>query len=191
MRVAVLSLVLAGILLGSTATNANAKPSVVACQSSKHAVVFYREATWRWQTKRGHPKTQTSHSERWAKSCPYLRWVARLWVKRSVSAKKEYNRYLRHLQDVRANDPIAAIQHVFGKYASEAIAVARCESGGTFSVYASNGQYQGMFQMGSGERARYGHGYTAIEQARAAYRYFAASGYDWSPWQCRPYGLGW
>ena len=47
---------------------------------------------------------------------------------------------------------------VFGRYCSQALAVARCESGWSYSLYASNGQYQGMFQMGSSERSRYGHG---------------------------------
>ena len=90
-------------------------------------------------------------------------------------------------------DPLKAICHVFGSRCSEAIAVARCETGGTFSVWAGYGkhQYLGLFQMGSSERARFGHGWTPLEQARAAHRYFVASGSDWSPWQCRPWGLAW
>lgn len=50
---------------------------------------------------------------------------------------------------------------------------------------AQNGQYLGTFQMGAYERATYGHGANVYEQARAAYRYFVASGRDWSPWTCR------
>ena len=80
--------------------------------------------------------------------------------------------------------PVAAISAVFGPYASQAIAVAQCESG--LSVYATNGQYLGMFQMGSYARARYGHSYTAYGQARSAYAYFRDSGYSWSPWECKP-----
>lgn len=79
-----------------------------------------------------------------------------------------------------------AIVAVFGPYAWQALAVVRCETGGTYSVWASNGQYQGLFQMGFAERARYGHGNNAWAQARAAYRYFVASGRDWSPWACKP-----
>ena len=63
-------------------------------------------------------------------------------------------------------------------------AVARCESG--LSVNAANGQYLGLFQMGSYARSRYGHSGTAIGQARAAYAYFRDSGYGWGPWACRP-----
>jgi hypothetical protein len=84
----------------------------------------------------------------------------------------------------RLANPTVAICHVFGSYCSQALAVASCESGR--GVYATNGQYLGMFQMGSYARSRYGHGYTALAQARAAYAYFVDSGRDWSPWSCRP-----
>lgn len=82
--------------------------------------------------------------------------------------------------------PRAAICAVFGPYCSQALAVADCETGGTFSTSARNGQYLGLFQMGERERATYGNAWDALGQARAAYRYFVASGRDWSPWECRP-----
>ncbi len=66
----------------------------------------------------------------------------------------------------------------------QAIRVAACESG--FNTRAVNGQYLGIFQMGATERATYGHGPSARKQARAAHRYFVASGRDWSPWACKP-----
>ncbi len=81
--------------------------------------------------------------------------------------------------------PQKAICHVFGDYCGEALRVARCESG--YSVNAQNGQYLGLFQMGSSERQLFGHGETALEQARAAYRYFVRSGSNWSPWSCKPW----
>ena len=81
-------------------------------------------------------------------------------------------------------DPVAAIRFVFGPYADQALRVAYCES--RYSTRAVNGQYLGLFQMGSSERATYGHSSTALGQARAAYRYFVASGRDWSPWACKP-----
>lgn len=78
------------------------------------------------------------------------------------------------------------IRAVFGaRYDDQAVAVARCESG--LSVWAKNGQYLGLFQMGSYARARYGHGNNAWVQARAAYHYFRDSGRDWSPWSCKPW----
>ena len=73
---------------------------------------------------------------------------------------------------------------VFGDYCSQALSVAMCES--TMNPAAVNGQYLGLFQMGESERATYGHGPDAATQARSAYAYFAASGYDWSPWACKP-----
>jgi hypothetical protein len=69
---------------------------------------------------------------------------------------------------------------------SEAWQVARCETGGTFSPWANNGQYLGLFQMGSFARSRYGHGRDPWTQARAAHRYYVESGRDWSPWTCKP-----
>lgn len=64
----------------------------------------------------------------------------------------------------------------------EAYRVAGCES--TYNVYAQNGQYLGLFQMGSYARARFGHGYSPWVQARAAHRYYSTAG--WAPWSCQP-----
>jgi hypothetical protein len=64
----------------------------------------------------------------------------------------------------------------------KAFDVIACETGGTYSTRATNGQFRGMFQMGAWARARYGHGTTATAQARAAHRYYLAAG--WAPWSC-------
>jgi hypothetical protein len=79
--------------------------------------------------------------------------------------------------------PKQAICDVFGPYCAQALAVAWCES--RLSTTAQNGQYLGLFQMGSSERGLFGHGATARDQAVAAHRYFVVSGRDWSPWSCR------
>jgi hypothetical protein len=79
--------------------------------------------------------------------------------------------------------PKAAICAVFGDDCQEAVGVAWCES--HLSTTAQNGQYLGLFQMGSYERRLFGHGPTAHAQAIAAHRYFVRSGRDWSPWSCR------
>jgi hypothetical protein len=79
--------------------------------------------------------------------------------------------------------PRAAICNVFGSYCHDAVAIAWCES--RLSTQAQNGQYLGLFQMGSSERRLFGHGRTARDQAVAAHRYFVRSGRDWSPWSCR------
>jgi hypothetical protein len=99
---------------------------------------------------------------------------------RRLIARREARREARRL--ARAT-PSAAIRAVFGPDAEQALAVASCESRLTTS--AQNGQYRGLFQMGSNERRLFGYGATAHEQALAAHRYFVASGSDWSPWSCR------
>lgn len=92
------------------------------------------------------------------------------------------------------HNAIHAIHDYFpGQYFVPAANVAYCE-GGEYSWLiskrpwdAGNGQYRGFFQMGSSERQRYGHGPGPWHQARAAWRYFDASGRDWSPWECKPW----
>jgi hypothetical protein len=64
----------------------------------------------------------------------------------------------------------------------KAFDVVACETGGAYNTTAVNGQYLGLFQMGSFARARYGHGGTAMAQARAAHAYYVDAG--WSPWEC-------
>ena len=79
--------------------------------------------------------------------------------------------------------PRTAICDVFRRRCREAVAVAWCES--RLNTTARNGQYLGLFQMGSRERELFGHGPSARAQAVAAHRYFIRSGRDWSPWSCR------
>jgi len=88
------------------------------------------------------------------------------------------------LADARGKLPRPSVCSVWGVYCAQALAVARCESG--VNPAAVNGQYLGAWQMGAAERARYGHGPDLVSQARAAWRYFVASGRDWSPWECKP-----
>ncbi len=81
--------------------------------------------------------------------------------------------------------PKAAICDVFGHYCKQAVAVAWCES--RLHTTAQNGQYLGLFQMGSYARRLFGHGPSAYSQAVAAHTYFVQSGRDWSPWSCKPW----
>lgn len=77
------------------------------------------------------------------------------------------------------------ICRIFGKRRCVAILnVAHCES--SLRPWARNGQYLGMFQMGSSERARFGHDTRNVwTQARAARRYFLISSFG--PWECKPW----
>ena len=114
-------------------------------------------------------------------------------AKRQLAKTKKEIRYYRHLIRARADlqlarrlshaSPKVAICEVFGRYCDQALAVAWCESG--HQTTARNGQYLGLFQMGTYARQIAGHGDTAYDQARAAYRFFVLSGRDWSPWSCR------
>lgn len=57
--------------------------------SLKKGVIFYRGATWRWQDTMLANRTPTAYHERWAKGVAYLRWLAKLWIKRSQRAKQK------------------------------------------------------------------------------------------------------
>lgn len=100
--------------------------------------------------------------------------------------RKRTRTLLRQFRPVAETSAREAISYVFGTHAAQAIRVAYCETGGTYSVHAQNGQYLGLFQMGDYARGRYGHAANAWAQAVSAYRYFVDSGADWSPWECRP-----
>lgn len=106
---------------------------------------------------------------------------ARVWL-----ARESRQTWVKLHPPVHIYSPKAAICAVFGAYCSQALAVSYCETGGTYDIYARNGQYLGLFQMGDYARGTYGHSYTAYGQALAAYRYFIASGRGWAPWECKP-----
>ena len=84
----------------------------------------------------------------------------------------------------QATSTRSTICNVFGRYCTQALNVSWCES--RWNVYARNGQYLGLFQMGAYARARFGHSWTAYGQSVSALRYFRAAGYSWAPWTCRP-----
>lgn len=115
------------------------------------------------------------------KSLAYARKRVRQ-LTRTVAALRAKVR-ARELRGLAKLPPRRAICNVFGSYCRQAIEVAWCES--RLQTTAENGQYRGLFQMGSYERSLFGHGSTAHAQARAAHRYFILSGRDWSPWGCR------
>ena len=77
-----------------------------------------------------------------------------------------------------------AVRHYWKTKAEriKAFDVIACETGNRYNTTARNGQYLGLFQMGSYARARFGHGDTARAQARSAFRYWQVAG--WAPWEC-------
>ncbi len=71
-------------------------------------------------------------------------------------AAARHRAQVRRLAAVQAATPQNVICRVFGDHCQEALAVSRCESG--LRTDAQNGQYLGLFQMGSSERRIFGHG---------------------------------
>lgn len=79
----------------------------------------------------------------------------------------------------------AVITSYWGPYADAALSVSKCESG-YLGTTAMNGQYLGLFQMGTTERATYGDSICAEGQSQAAAYYFEMTGANWGPWTCKP-----
>ncbi len=175
--VAVLTAIVAvfGVTVVGQTKDAQSKTKPAKCSDAGKGIVYYRARVWESQRILNESRIPTNHAEKKA-SCTYKKWAAQLWHDRAV----KYRRIL-----VRLNDAKSAICYIFGRYCNEAITVAHCES--RLSRHAHNGQYLGLFQMGNFARSTYGHGDTFVEQARAAHRYFVASGKDWSPWSCKPW----
>jgi hypothetical protein len=112
-------------------------------------------------------------AQRWVQEARHRLWLAR-------QAKIQHASHTSYT-------PTGSVPHiicaVFGSAnCSEALYIARRESG--FETWAANGQYLGLFQMGSSERATYATiGYsTAYQQTVAAHNLFLARG--WEPWTC-------
>lgn len=136
---------------------------------SLHAIAFFTTGRHRWM--------RAPHRE----SCWKFEGRSRRHVcdraRRSLAA----NRWL--LATANARMPAeTVIDLVFGAEAAYARTVAWCES--KFSVYAHNGQYHGVFQMGDSERATYGgSSLDPWDQVTAAKRYRVAA-HGWGPWAC-------
>ena len=125
--------------------------------------------------------SSAEHRSRAASSLDYAQHRVRQLTKTVTVLRAKIRK--RDARRAAGMPPKAAICAVFGVDCQEALAVAWCES--RLSTRAQNGQYLGLFQMGSYARRLFGHGPSAHEQAQAAHRYFIRSGRDWSPWSCR------
>ena len=145
---------------------------LAALRKYRGAIHFYRthRSLLSSGTKREHARSNLAYAERRARQ-----------LSKSVAALRTSVR-AREVRQLASLPPRRAICSVFANECRAAIAVAWCES--HLQTTAQNGQYLGLFQMGSYERQLFGHGPTAHEQAVAAHRYFVRSGRDWSPWSC-------
>jgi hypothetical protein len=146
----------------------------------RHVIRFFESHRWLLDDPRFRREARRQLAAHRRSRAATARRIARL------EATLEKRRTTRRLAALAKAPPRLAICTVFGKrYCTQALRVARCESNLTTS--ARNGQYLGLFQMGSWPRELFGHGASAFEQARAAHRYFIHSGRDWSPWTCKPW----
>jgi hypothetical protein len=173
-------LVSTAIALGSTTTTATrgVTAAVQAAKRDRQALRFFANHTWLLTDPRFSAEARrqvTLHRRSLARA---VRTIA------AARRRARRRQAVRQLAAVRSETPADTICRVFGRDCASAVRVARCESG--LKVDAANGQYLGLFQMGSTERRLFGHGTTAELQSRAALRYFVFSGRDWSPWSCRP-----
>jgi hypothetical protein len=133
------------------------------------AIQRARAETHHCQDELGIPRTRVSAMV--PIGAAYRAWVLALWRGRRDA-------YCAVLRAIRK--PTVAVRMVFGDEADEALRVFDCES--HLRTTAENGQYRGLAQMGNYARERYGHGNTALEQARAAHSYYQEAG--WRPWEC-------
>lgn len=148
--------------------------------SLRHSIVAHRAATWRFQDLMGVPHTRASHVVGRSRSVPFLRWANGLWNNRQKVAR-------RNLAELRRSTSPSVVPRlicvVFGPAeCSEGRRIAWGES--RDETWAANGQYLGLFQLGSGERASYATiGYSsAYQQIVAAHNLYRARG--WEPWTC-------
>src|SRR5580765_1314671 len=63
------------------------------CPDVGQGISYYRSTTWKWQRLMGTPKTKASRQEATV-SCRYAHWVAKLWQKRSLKARRLYERWV-------------------------------------------------------------------------------------------------
>jgi len=160
------------------------------CPSARGAVAFYSSRVTYWLGRMGAGQSARARTDTSGQVRPYPcpRYLAHVLQRKAYALRRVFERWWLRV----TTDPDEAIEYVFGPYAWQAKNVAACESGdrdGDLSphvVRAHNGQYLGMFQMGSYARSLYGHSQQVLRQVVAAYRYFVASGRDWSPWSCKP-----
>lgn len=191
MGLCALVFVVAAATAGASSTSAEALSArladhVASLEKSRAVVEFFDSHSWLLR----HPRFRREAHRQLAAHATRIRTVERAVAAIRSELRERRRSELRRLvakrrQAARLRTPAGAICAIFKGHCREALAVARCESG--YSTAAQNGQYLGLFQMGSFARGAYGHGSTPLAQAKAAYRYFIESGRDWSPWTCKPW----
>lgn len=73
--------------------HALASPGRARCPGARAAIVFYRDATHRWQTQRDARLTPAGNAER-SPGCRYVRWAAHRWQHRARAERHAYRAWL-------------------------------------------------------------------------------------------------
>lgn len=162
-------------------------PSVSSASTVKtirNHITQLHSQVWNYQDDRAprtwkYPGDRTRASKKYLRSTsvPYLLYVEKRWKKLAL---KEWK-----IRKINLN-PYTAIHTAFGSEYANAVRISYCETGqriGWLTAGVGKHDYWGTFQMGSGERSRYGYSQTALGQAVAAYRMWRVRG--WRPaWEC-------
>lgn len=113
--------------------------------------------------------------------------IGNIGTRTAKAGKQQAGSYIEYLAAKRA------VCYYFGKECKNAMAVVKCETAGTYSPWATNGQYVNIFQMGYSERKRFGwHSagssvWKAAKAAKGYYDYEVRNGkWGWTPWSCKP-----
>ncbi|MBA2706562.1 MAG: hypothetical protein H0U59_01990, partial [Gemmatimonadaceae bacterium] len=126
---------------GDTSTHRVTGP---VCVSARRGLAFYRIRRASWLELRG---ISTKVKLSIPRGCAHVLWQAKRAREKSHAARLAFYEWLEKRKERRTWDVSYAINYVFGPYASQAHRVVSCESG--HSTTAQNGQYLGLFQMGS------------------------------------------
>lgn len=141
----------------------------------RYAIRWHRARTWHWQRSAGVRPTTTHYAERSTTSLAFLKWINNLWQRRLTAARRQAAR-------ISSASVPALICRVFGSVCGAARSIAWTES--RYRTWAKNGQYLGIFQMGSSERETYDTlpYTTAYNQIVDAHNMYLARGFE--PWYC-------
>lgn len=94
MKFRLLILAASALVLGGTSShNARAERTAIKCPGVIEGVVYYRQATWKWQDKLNITRSRAAF--RRFHSCAFARWTGRLWMHRARVHRVKFKNYLK------------------------------------------------------------------------------------------------
>ena len=88
LAIAVCLLTLAAAATSTAQARTSTTTTAQTIQHLRKGINWQRSQTWHWQDVAGKPHTITRYRERTTSSLPFLHWIARLWLRRKLSAKR-------------------------------------------------------------------------------------------------------